>query len=81
MTTFSTVAKLLAERLEVSLDQVQPDTKLDDLGADSLTVMELIFDLEDEFKISLGDERPTLVVVQDIVDHIERYKKLSEATQ
>lgn len=81
MTTFSTVAKLLAERLEVSLDQVQPNTKLDDLGADSLTVMELIFDLEDEFKISLGDERPTLVVVQDIVDHIERYKKLSEATQ
>jgi acyl carrier protein len=81
MSTYSTVADLLAERIEVSLDQIQPDTKLDDLGADSLTVMELIFDLEDKFKISLGDERPTLVVVQDIVDHIERYKKLSVETQ
>jgi acyl carrier protein len=81
MSTYSTVADLLAERIEVSLDQIQPDTILDDLGADSLTVMELIFDLEDKFKISLGDERPTLVVVQDIVDHIERYKKLSVETQ
>ncbi|MET3106215.1 acyl carrier protein [Oxalobacteraceae bacterium GrIS 2.11] len=77
MTTFSTVAKLLAERLEINIDQIQPATALETLGADSLTVMELIFDLEDEFKISLGDERPTLVVVQDIVDHIDKYKKLA----
>jgi len=77
MTTFSTVATLLAERLEINVDQIQPETVLETLGADSLTVMELIFDLEDEFKISLGDERPTLVVVQDIVDHIDKYKKLA----
>jgi len=77
MTTFQTVAKLLAERLEIDVNTIQPDTSLESLGADSLSVMELIFDLEDEFKISLGDERPTLVVVQDIVDHIERYLKQS----
>ena len=77
MTTFQTVAKLLAERLEINVDQIQPDTDLLSLGADSLSVMELIFDLEDEFKISLGDERPTLVTVQDIVDYIERYLKQS----
>jgi acyl carrier protein len=76
MTTFDTVAKLLAERLEVSIDQIRPDTDLNNLGADSLTIMELIFDLEDEFKISLGDERPTLVVVQDIVNHIDKYLAL-----
>jgi acyl carrier protein len=77
MTTFQTVAKLLAERLEIDVNTIQPDTSLESLGADSLSVMELIFDLEDEFKISLGDERPTLVVVQDIVEHIERYLKQS----
>lgn len=76
-TTFQTVAKLLAERIEVDVDKIQPETDLASLGADSLTVMELIFDLEDEFKISLGDERPTLVVVQDIVDHIDRYIKIA----
>ena len=77
MTTFETTAKLLAERLEVSIDTVQPETALESLGADSLSVMELIFDLEEEFKISLGDERPNLVTVQDIVNHIDKYIKLA----
>ena len=77
MTTFSTVARLLAERIEIDVALIHPDTELAALGADSLSVMELIFDLEDEFKISLGDERPTLVVVQDIVDHIDKYIKLA----
>ena len=76
MTTFTTVARLLAERIEIDVALIHPDTDLAALGADSLSVMELIFDLEDEFKISLGDERPSLVVVQDIVDHIDRYIKL-----
>ena len=72
MTSFSTVAKLLAERLEVDVGTIQPDTELESLGADSLTVVELMFDLEDEFHVSLGDERPSLVVVQDIADNIDR---------
>lgn len=72
MTSFSTVAKLLAERLEVDVNTIHPDTQLESLGADSLTVVELMFDLEDEFHVSLGDERPSLVVVQDIADNIDR---------
>jgi acyl carrier protein len=77
MTTFETTAKLLAERLEVDINTVQPETELQSLGADSLSIMELIFDLEEEFKISLGDERPSLVTVQDIVNHIDKYIKLA----
>lgn len=73
MTSFPTVAKLLAKSLDVPLDTIKPDTELEALGADSLTVIELIFDLEDEFDVKLGDERPKLVVVQDIADHIDIY--------
>jgi acyl carrier protein len=73
MSTFSTVAKLMAERLEIDVARIQPDSELESLGADSLTLIELVFDLEDQFGISLGDERPTLVVVQDIVDTIDRF--------
>ena len=72
MTSFSTVAKLLAERLEIDVASIHPDTSLESLGADSLTVVEVMFDLEDEFHISLGDERPTLVTVQDIAENIDR---------
>ena len=72
MTSFSTVAKLLAERLEIDVSSIHPDTPLESLGADSLTVVELMFDLEDEFHVSLGDERPSLIIVQDIADNIDR---------
>ena len=72
MTSFSTVAKLLADRLEIDVSSIHPDTPLESLGADSLTVVELMFDLEDEFHVSLGDERPSLVIVQDIADNIDR---------
>jgi len=62
---------LLAERLEIDPATITPDTKLESLGADSLSVIELIFDLEDEFGVKMGDERPTLVVVQDIADIVD----------
>ena len=62
---------MLAERLEIDPATITPDTKLESLGADSLSVIELIFDLEDEFGVKMGDERPTLVVVQDIADIVD----------
>lgn len=73
MTSFPTVASLLAKSLDVPVDTITPQTGLEALGADSLTVIELIFDLEEQFGIEIGDERPTLKVVQDIADHIDAY--------
>jgi acyl carrier protein len=72
-TSLPTVIELLAKRLDVPADTIQAQTSLEALGADSLAVIELIFDLEETFKIQLGDERPNLVNVQDIADHIDRY--------
>ncbi|MBV6322686.1 phosphopantetheine-binding protein [Duganella violaceipulchra] len=73
MNSFPTVAKLLAKSLDVAEETIQPQTELEALGADSLTVIELIFDLEEAFGIEVGDERPKLVVVQDIADQIDTY--------
>ncbi|MEB0135994.1 phosphopantetheine-binding protein [Actimicrobium sp. CCC2.4] len=72
-TSYDTVVAMLAAQLEIDAATILPDTELATLGVDSLTVAELIFDLEDKFDITLGDERPSLVVVQDIVDNIDRY--------
>ncbi len=73
MSSLPTVITMLAERVERDPGTIQADTVLETLNVDSLTMIELIFDLEDEFKVSLGDERPNLVVVQDIADFIDRY--------
>lgn len=71
---FEKVQKALAEQFEVSPDTITMDTNLvDDLGADSLDVVELIMSIEDEFGVSISDEEAAnLITVQKIVDFVEK---------
>ena len=71
---FEKVQKALAEQFEVSPDTITLDTNLvDDLGADSLDVVELIMSIEDEFGVSISDEEAAnLVTVQRMVDYVEK---------
>ena len=71
---FEKVQKALAEQFEVSPDTITLDPNLiDDLGADSLDVVELIMSIEDEFGVSISDEEAAnLVTVQRIVDYVEK---------
>ena len=71
---FEKVRDVLAKQFEIDPDTITPDTNLvDDLGADSLDVVELIMSLEDEFGITIDDEAAsTLFTVRQIVDFIEK---------
>lgn len=66
------VRKIIAEKLSVDLDEVVPNaTFVDDLGADSLDLVELIMTMEEEFDIEISDEEAEkLVKVQDAIDYI-----------
>ena len=67
------VMEILAEELGVELDEIKMDSNLqDDLGADSLAVVEVIMAFEDEFDVKIPEEDTTqLTTVQDIVNYIE----------
>ena len=71
------VRKMLAEQLNISVDKVTPDSKvIEDLGADSLDVVEMLMLLEDEFNITVSDEESVnLKTVADIVKVIESKTK------
>ena len=71
---FEKVQKALASQFEIDEEQITPDTSLvDDLGADSLDVVELIMSLEDEFGISISDEDAVqLTTVRLIVEYLEK---------
>ena len=71
---FENVRDALAQQFEVDPDSITMDTNLiDDLGADSLDVDELIMSLEDMFGISIPDEDAAqLYTVSRIVEYLEK---------
>lgn len=71
------VQEMLAEALNKPVSEITPDAKIiDDLGADSLDVVELLSRLEDEFGIVIPDEDvENLVTVSDVADELAKLQK------
>lgn len=68
------VLKIIAEKLSVDLVEVVPDAAfIDDLGADSLDLVELVMSMEEEFDIEISDEdAEKMVRVQDALNYIKK---------
>jgi len=71
---FEKVQEALAQQFEMDPETITMDTNLiDDLGADSLDVVELIMSLEDSFGIAISDEDAAqLYTVRRIVEYLEK---------
>ncbi|MBQ6273258.1 MAG: acyl carrier protein [Oscillospiraceae bacterium] len=71
---FEKVQEALAKQFEMDPQTITMDTNLiDDIGADSLDVVELIMSLEDEFGIAISDEDAAqLYTVRRIVEYLEK---------
>ena len=74
---YEKVRHLICDQLGKSLDKVTLETRIvEDLGADSLDVVELLMSLEDEFGLSLPDEvAMEMKTVGDIVNYIDEHTK------
>ncbi|MCF8069037.1 MAG: acyl carrier protein [Desulfobacterales bacterium] len=72
MSVVEKVKNIIADKLSVDLDEVVPEaTFADDLGADSLDLVELIMSMEEEFDIEISDDdAEKLVSVKDAIDYI-----------
>ncbi|MDI3546487.1 MAG: acyl carrier protein [Halanaerobiales bacterium] len=70
---FERVKNIVVEELAVDPEEVTPEASfIDDLGADSLDVVELVMAFEEEFDIEIPDEDAEgIQTVQDAVDYIE----------
>ena len=77
MSTFDRVKKVIVEQLDVSEEEVtQQASFVEDLGADSLDVVELVMGLEEEFDIEIPDEDAEKIArVQDAVNYIDEKTK------
>lgn len=71
--TLDRITKIIVDRLGVEESEVKPESSFkDDLGADSLDVVELVMELEDEFDLEISDEDAEKIsTVQDVVTYIQ----------
>jgi acyl carrier protein len=66
------VKKIIAEKLSVDMEEVVPEASfVDDLGADSLDLVELIMSMEEEFDVEISDEdAEKITTVKDAFDYV-----------
>ncbi|AWI33908.1 acyl carrier protein [Helicobacter apodemus] len=76
MAIFDDVKAVVVEQLNVNEGEVKSESKfVDDLGADSLDVVELVMALEEKFEIEIPDEdAENIATVGDVVAYIEKIK-------
>ena len=73
---FEEVRKILAKQLRISEDRIKPESRiLDDLGADSLNIMMLLMTIEEDYGITIPDEKlADFTTVGDVVTYLDSRK-------
>ena len=74
---FDKIKGIIAEQLGLEVDEITMESSfVDDLGADSLDIVELIMALEEEFDMEIPDEDAEKIsIVGDIVDYIRAHSE------
>lgn len=70
------VKEIVCEQLGVSDEEVNPEASfIEDLGADSLDIVELVMALEEEYEMEISDEDAEKIkTVNDVIQYIESHK-------
>ena len=72
MSSLKTIQEMMVKQFDLKLEDLTPDATLEGLGLDSLSVIEFTFNLEDELKITMPEERIELKTLQDVVNLIDK---------
>jgi acyl carrier protein len=72
MSSLKTIQDMMVKQFDLKLEDLTPDATLEGLGLDSLSVIEFTFNLEDELKITMPEERVELKTLQDVVNLVDK---------
>ena len=73
MQALEVIRRGIAENTDIDPAGILPEQRLDEIGIDSFTLLELIFTLEEEMNIELGNDVGTPETVQDLIDILAPY--------
>lgn len=72
MSSLPTIQRMLVEQFDLKIEDLTPEATLESLGLDSLSVIEFMFNLEDELNIKMSDERVELKTLQDVTNLVDK---------
>ncbi len=73
--TLAKLKEIIAEKVDVDADEVSPEKTFDDLGADSLDLYEMVYEVENVFGVTIPEEKTgEMTSVQDVINFIEAKK-------
>ena len=72
-TTLERLKQLFIAHFDYSVEQLTATTTLQDLGLDSLDIIEFMLDIEKEFNIRIPDQEFRVRTIQDMVDAVDRF--------
>jgi acyl carrier protein len=80
-TTFDAIRAIIMRDFELPPERLQRDTLLEEIELDSLAITELVFQIEDEFKITAENTIPPFKTLGDIADYVARLVAERDARQ
>jgi acyl carrier protein len=72
-TTFERLQQLFIAHFDYNIEELTATTTLENLGLDSLDIIEFMFDIEDEFDIKIPDREFKVTTIQDMVHALDRF--------
>ena len=72
-TTFERLQQLFVSHFDYKIEELTATTTLENLGLDSLDIIEFMFDIESEFNIRIPDRGFKVITIQDMVDALDRF--------
>ena len=80
-TTFERLQQLFVAHFDYNIEELTPTTTLENLGLDSLDIIEFMFDIENEFNIRIPDREFKVTTIQDMVDALDRFISEQDSEQ
>ena len=80
-TTLERLQQLFVVHFDYKIEELSAATTLENLGLDSLDLIEFMFDIEDEFNISIPDREFKVTTIQEMVDALDRFISEQDSQQ
>jgi acyl carrier protein len=73
MSSLDFIRQILVDKYDVKPEAIHPEATLQDLGIDSLTVVEMIFDVSEKYGIDIPDERLKFTTLGEVVAVVDEF--------